>query len=186
MAVAYATVTMSPASSRPAGLDPRAVIAARPARRTVSLQAASAIVGATVLGSAAAIEVARAWTTAPGVLAEAGHAIGGVVVALFLVSGLGLAGRWRSLNGLAVASTFVLVAHGATLVLQGQLIGALFVGLAPLVAAVAHVAFIEPEIAPVAPSSDRIDIAWAIAKSRQKTARAARRAVSRNHFVMPV
>ncbi len=152
----------------------------------MSLQLASGIVGATVLGSAAGIEIARAWTTAPGPLAEASHALGGVMVALFCVSAIGLAARSRSLQGLAVASAFALVAHGATLALQGQIIGALFIGLAPLVGILAHVAFLATEFAPIPPSSDRIDIAWAIAKSRQKTARAARLAVSRKHLVMPV
>jgi hypothetical protein len=152
----------------------------------MSLQLAAGIVGATVLATAAGIEIARAWTTAPGALAEVGHAIGGVLVALFCVSAMGLAARSRPLGGLAVASAFALVAHGATLVLQGQVIGALFVGLAPLVGVLAHVAFLRTESAPVPPTSDRIDIAWAIAKSRQKTARAARHVVSRNHFVMPV
>jgi hypothetical protein len=170
---------MSIASSRPAGLD------SRPPRPTVSLPVASGILGATVLSSAASIEIARAWTTPPGVLAEVGHALGGVMVALFLLAGLGLAARCRPLSGLAIASTFVMVAHGATLVLQGQLVGALFVGLAPVVAALAHVAFVEPQSKPAPPTSDRIDIAWAIAKSRQKTARAARPAVSPSHFVMP-
>ncbi len=152
----------------------------------MSLQLAGGIVGATVLASAAGIEIARAWTTAPGPLAEAGHAVGGVMVALFCIAALGLAARSRALNGLAVASTFALVAHGAALVLQGQVIGALFVGLAPLVGVLAHVAFLPTESAPIPPTSDRIDIAWAIEKSRQKTARAARPVVSRNHFVMPV
>ena len=177
---------MSPATSRTLAVDPRAIIAARPSRPVMSVQLAAGIVGASVLASAAGIEIARAWTTAPGPLAEVSHAIGGVLVALFCVSAVGLAARSRSLHGLAVASTFALVAHGATLALQGQLIGALFIGLAPLVGILAHVAFLAAEVTPIPPSSDRIDIAWAIAKSRQKTARAAAPVVSRNHFVMPV
>lgn len=152
----------------------------------MSLQLAAGIVGATVLASAAGIEIARAWTTDPGPLAEASHAIGGVLVALFCISAIGLAARSRPLHGLAVASTFALVAHGATLALQGQTVGALFIGLAPLVGLLGHVAFAAAEVAPIPPSSDRIDIAWAIAKSRQKTARAAAHAVSRNQFAMPV
>ena len=150
----------------------------------MSLQLAGGIVGATVLASAAGIEIARAWTTAPGPLAEAGHAVGGVMVALFCIAALGLAARSRALNGLAVASTFALVAHGAALVLQGQVIGALFVGLAPLVGVLAHVAFLPTESAPIPPTSDRIDIAWAIAKSRRGTARAAARAASQSHLAM--
>ena len=152
----------------------------------MSLQLAAGIVAATVLASAAGIESARAWTTAPGPLAEAGHAVGGVMVALFFIAAMGLAARSRALNGLAVASTFALVAHGATLVLQGQVVGALFVGLAPLVGVLAHVAFLPAESAPIPLTSDRIDIAWAIEKTHRKTARAARPVVSRNHFVMPV
>jgi len=139
-----------------------------------------------VLASAAGIEVARAWTTAPGPLAEVGHAVGGVMVALFCVAAMGLAARSRALGGLAVASTFALVAHGVTLVMEGQLIGALFLGIAPLVGVLAHVTFLLPAAAPIPPTSDRIDIAWAIAKSRHKSARAAGHAVSPSRFVMPV
>lgn len=153
-------------------------------RASVSLQAAAGVVGASVLGSAAAIEIARAWTTAPSVLAEAGHALGGVMVALFVIAAIGVATRARPLGGLAVASSFALLAHGLTLVLQGQIIGAVFIGIAPFAAVVAHVAFMPTPIAPVPPSSARLDIAWAIAKSRQKTARAAGRAVSRNQLAM--
>src|SRR6185295_16789165 len=76
-----ATLTMAPAT--PSELNPLAVIPARarslPA--TVTSQVAAGIVGATVLCSAAGIEIARAWTTAPHVFAEAGHALGGVMVA---------------------------------------------------------------------------------------------------------
>src|SRR4051812_43461868 len=84
-------------------------------RAYVSVQVAAGIVGATVLCSAALIEVARAWTTTPRVLAEAGHALGGVMVALFVIAAVGVATRSRSLAGLAVASSFALLAHGLTL-----------------------------------------------------------------------
>jgi hypothetical protein len=185
MSVAWGSLTMS--STTPSELHPLAVIRVLPAptpRAAVSPQVAAGTVGATVLCCAAAIEVARAWTTAPHVFAEAGHVLGGVMVALFVLAGVGVATRSRPLGGLAVASSFALLAHGLTLVLQGQTIGAVFIGLAPIAALLAHVAFLPTPIAPVPPSSARIDIAWAIAKSRQKTARAARPAVSPSPIAM--
>jgi len=165
-------------------MSPATSLLRRSPRASVSVQVASGVVGTSVLVSAAAIEVARAWTTPPRVLAEAGHALGGVMVALFVLAGVGLAMRSRPLAGLALASSFALLAHGLALVLQGQTVGAIFVGLAPIVSVLAHVAFMAAPIAPVPPSSARIDIAWAIAKSRQKTARTARRAASPSPFVM--
>ena len=151
---------------------------------SVRVQVAAGVVGTAVLGCAAAIEIARAWTTPPRVLAEAGHAIGGVMVALFVLSGVGLAMRSRPLAGLAVASCFALLAHGLTIVLQGQTVGAIFVGLAPFVGALVHLAFMRAPIASVPPSSARIDIAWAIAKSRQQAGRAAPRPAARSPFAM--
>jgi hypothetical protein len=180
------TATRLAPAGIPPSIDSCAIIPARsPARRaSVSPQVAAGIVGASVLGCAGAIEIARAWTTAPPFLAEAGHAIGGAMVALFVLAALGVATRSRPLGGLTIASSFALLAHGLTLVLQGQPVGAIFIGLAPIVAVLAHVAFLPTPIAPVPPSSARIDIAWAIAKSRQRTARTARRAVSPSQFVM--
>ena len=151
---------------------------------TVSGPVAAGLIGAAALASAAAIEIARAWTTPPQVLAEAGHVVGGVMVALFVLGAVGVGARTRALGGVVVASAFALLAHGLTLVLQGQLIGGLFVGLAPIVGLLAHLAFLATPAAPVPPTSARLDIAWAIAKSHRKTARAAPRAASPSPFAM--
>ncbi len=179
---------MSPAASlsHPLVVAPVALVPAPPPSPpgTVRLQVAAGTLGAAVLASAAGIEIARAWTTSPRHLAEVSHVIGGVIVALFVLAGIGLAARSRPLAGLAIASAFALLAHGLTLVVQGQLVGAMFVGIAPIVASLTHFAFLPTPIAPVPPSSARLDIAWAIAKSHQRTARIAERAVSRSHFAM--
>lgn len=171
MHVAREVRTMSPAlSSAP--------------RSTLPGPIAAGLVCAAMLGSAALIEIARAWTTRPQLLAEAGHAIGGVMVAVFVLGAVGVAARARPLGGLVVASGFALLAHGVTLVLQGQLIGGLFAGLAPIVSVLAHIAFMPIPDPPVAPTSARLDIAWAIAKSHRKTAPAAARAASPSPFAM--
>lgn len=174
------------ASTAPASAPGRQLPPVPPVRvrSTVSGPVAAGVVGAALLASAAAIEIARAWTTPSHVLAEAGHAIGGVMVALFLVSAVGVGTRTRALGGLAVASAFALLAHGATLVLQGQLIGGLFAGLAPSVGLLAHLAFLRAPALPEPPTSARLDIAWAIAKSHRRTAPAARRAASPSPFAM--
>jgi hypothetical protein len=98
-------------------------------------------VGAAVLGSSAAIELARAWTRAPGAAAEASDAMGGIVVAVLIVAAFAVATRARALANVAVAAGFVLVAHGGTLVLDGQTVGSLFLGIAPVAAVLSHAAF---------------------------------------------
>lgn len=153
-------------------------------RRTVSAPAAAGVVGATVLVGAALLTVAHAWTEAPKPLAEVTHVIGGVIVALAVVAAFAVGTQARALRELVAASALGLAAHGASLLIQGELIGALFVALAPLVAFFAHLAFMASPIAPAPPTSDRIDIAWAIAKSRRTTAHAARRAASPSHLAM--
>jgi hypothetical protein len=116
-------------------------------RRGVGAPSAAGVVGAALLASCSAIEIARAWTSAPSVAAEASHALGGLLVALFLVAAIGLGARARALGGVAVGAAFALVAHGATLVLQGELVGALFLGLAPVVGLLTHVAFLAADAA---------------------------------------
>jgi hypothetical protein len=116
-------------------------------RRGVGAPIAAGVVGATLLASCAAIEIARAWTSAPRVAAEASHALGGLLVALFIVAAIGLGARARALGGVAVGAAFALLAHGATLVLQGELVGALFLGLAPVVGLLTHVAFLAADAA---------------------------------------
>jgi hypothetical protein len=116
-------------------------------RQAVGAQSAAGVIGAALLGSSAAIEIARAWTSAPRVAAEASHALGGLLVALFVVAAIGLGLRARAVGGVVVGAAFALVAHGATLALQGELVGALFLGVAPVAALLAHVAFLQADAA---------------------------------------
>lgn len=138
-------------------------------RTTVRGSVAASIVGGAVLASAAGIEVARAWTR-PG--AEATHVVGGVLVALFVAAAVGLAAQARPLANLAVAASFGLFTHGAVLALQGDVIGALFLGLAPITFMLAHMAFASPEAT--------MDDAW----TSQRIARAARSVASRSRLAM--
>ena len=153
-------------------------------RRSVPAPVAAGVVGATVLASAAVLMVAQAWAEAPKPLAEATHVVGGIIVALLVVSAYAVGTRTRALGDLVVAAAFSLAAHGASVLIQGASAGVLFVVLCPIVAALGHLAFRPTPIAPEAPTSDRIDIAWAIAKSRRGTARAAARAASQSHLAM--
>jgi hypothetical protein len=105
----------------------------------VPTSVAAGAIGAAVLATAAAIEVARAWTNAGTTAgAEVTHVVGGVVVAILAAAGFAVGTRARALSGAAVAAAFVLVAHGGTLVLEGQIVGALFLGISPLVALLSH------------------------------------------------
>ena len=147
--------------------------------RSISAVRATGIVGATILVSSAAIDVVRAWLAAPGVVGDLGQVLGGAVVALFVLGALGSALRAKELGGVAVASSFALLVYGAILVMQGQSIGILFVGLAPLSGVLTHITFRQTP-APELVLSGTIDLGWAIAKCRAKTARTAARAVSRS------
>ncbi|MDB4943815.1 MAG: hypothetical protein JWP97_3349 [Labilithrix sp.] len=152
--------------------------------RGVPVRAFAGYVGAATTLSASGIEIARAWTAPVSAHAGGTEVLGGTVVALLVLASVGLAARVHELGGVTVASSFGLLAYGVALVLQAQAVGAIFVGLAPIVGMLAHAAFLAPPAAPEPPTSARIDIAWAIAKSRAKarqgTARAAERAASRN------
>jgi hypothetical protein len=152
-------------------------------QRTVPLPAAAGVVGGVLLAASGALIVAHAWTWAPR-LTEVTQTIGGVIVALLAVAAVGVGTRARPLADLAAAAALSLAAHGASIAIQGSAFGALLLGLAPLVAVVAHVAFVTTPSAPAPPTSDRLDIAWAIAKSRRKTAPAAGRAASPNRLAM--
>ena len=110
-------------------------------RRTLPSRVAAGVIAASVLGCAAGIELARAWAAPPHVGAEAEQVVGGVVVALFLTAALGLVMRVSGLERVAVAAIFALVAHGGTLVLEGELVGALFLGVAPVIALLTHATF---------------------------------------------
>lgn len=175
-------------------------------RTTVRGSVAAGFVGGAVLASAAGIEVARAWTR-PG--AESTHVVGGVLVALLVCAAGGLAVQARSLASLAVASAFGLFTHGAVLALQGDVIGALFLGLAPIVFMLAHVAFASPEAtmhdawfdeatpeATTAEATTAMTMAMAATafastapatlaiRTSQRSARAARSVASRNRLAM--
>lgn len=153
-------------------------------RRTVTAPVAAGIVGGSLFVGAAALVVVQAWSARPRPLAEATHAIGGVSVALLVLAAVAVVTRARRLGGVAFAAALALAAHGVSLVLQGQTVGALLLGIAPIATALGHIALMPTPIAPVPPTRDRIDIAWAIAKSRHQTARSARRAVSPSRLAM--
>jgi hypothetical protein len=151
-------------------------------RRSVTSRAAAAISGAAVLGSAAAIEVARAWTDAPHPGVEAEQVVGGFVVALFVTAAFGLLARSRFFGSVVVAAVFALVAHGSTLALEGEMIGTLFLGLAPIVALLGHVTFATDEELDATAARDALMSAKLLAlwmkTSRKRTVRAAPRAAS--------
>ena len=113
-------------------------------RSSVSAHVAAGALGAAILACAATIEVARAWTSAPRPGAEAAHVVGGLLVALFVVAASAFAIQMRSMSTLVVATAFALFAHGGTLVLSGETIGAIFLGVAPIVAGLSKVAFAPP------------------------------------------
>lgn len=136
-------------------------------RVTVRGSVAAGLVGAAALASAAGIEVARAWTARPQPGAEIGHVVGGVVVALFLVAASLLAGRAHSFGGVIVAASFALLAHGGVLALEGQTIGALFLGLAPIVFVLTSLALATPR------GEDEMDEVIALRDEPQKVSLAA-------------
>lgn len=157
-------------------------------RRSLSRRVASGIIGAGVLGCAAGIEIARAWTDAPQLGVEAERVVGGAVVALFVTAALGLLTRASMLTSVAVAAVFALAAHGGTLVLEGELVGSLFLGIAPIVALLAHVTFavddgIESTAAREAFMRARMLALWTTT-SRRRTARAAPLAASPTPLAM--
>ncbi len=145
--------------------------------RPVPSRVVAGLASATVLACASGIEIARSWTDAPHVAAEAEQALGGLLVALFTVAAVGLGMRSRALAGAAVPAVFALVAHGGALVLGGELVGVLFLGVAPLVALLAHATFASDELMETAAARDAVMRArmlslW-LRTSRKKTARAA-------------
>jgi len=102
-------------------------------QKTLPTSQAAGWIGGTTLATAAAIEVARSWVTRPRVLAETGHALSGLLVALLVVSAFALLTRARALAPACVLAVYGLLAHGGTLVLGGQTTGGLFLGVVPLV-----------------------------------------------------
>jgi hypothetical protein len=151
-------------------------------RRSVTSRSAAAISGAAVLGSAAGIEVARAWTDAPHPAVEAEQVVGGIVVALFVTAAFGLLMRASVFGSVVVASVFALVAHGSTLALEGEMIGTLFLGLAPIVALLGHLTFATDEELEITAARDALMrtklLALWMKTSRRRTVRAAPLAAS--------
>ena len=150
--------------------------------RSVSSRTAAGIAGAATLGCAAAIEVARAWTDSPHPGAEAEQVVGGIVVALFVVAACGLLARSSVFANMVVAAVFALVAHGATLALEGEMIGTLFLGLAPLVALLGQMTFAVDALLETTAARDALTRAKLLAlwmkTSRRRTVRAAPLAAS--------
>jgi hypothetical protein len=153
-------------------------------RRTLRGSVAAAVIGAVTLAGAAGIEVARAWTSGPRAGAEATQVVGGVLVALFVVAAVGMAARARAMTGVIVASGFALFAHGGTLVLEGEVIGALFLGLAPVLAVLSNVAFAPSSVPQRDPAAGARLLALWMKTSRRKTAPGARRAASPTPLAM--
>jgi hypothetical protein len=150
--------------------------------RNVPSRTAAGIAGAATLGCAAGIEIARAWTDTPHTGAEAEQVVGGMVVALFVVAACGLLARSSLFASVLVAAVFTLVAHGATLALEGEMIGTLFLGLAPLVALLGHMTFAVDVVFETTAARDALMRAKLLAlwtkTSRRRTVRAAPLAAS--------
>ena len=178
-AVARDAVTMMPAAPSTSGFTSTT---ASFWRRRVPSRVVAGVVSATVLACASGIEIARAWTDSPHVAAEPEQAAGGLLVALFTVAAIGLGMRNRVLASAAVPAVFGLVAHGGVLVLEGELVGALFLGIAPVVALLAHATFANDELMETAAARDAVMRATMLAlwlkTSRKRTARAAAPAAS--------
>jgi len=157
-------------------------------KRTLPGQVVAGIASSAVLACAAGIEIARAWTDAPHVAVEAEQAVGGLVVALFLAAAIGLAARSRVLASAAVPAVFGLVAHGGALVLEGAPVGALYLGIAPVVALLAHATFARDELMETAAARDVVMRANMLAlwlkTSRKRTVRAAPLAASPTPLAM--
>lgn len=119
--------------------------------KRMSASRAAGFIGGAVFASAAAIDVARAWTSAdrlsgPHAVVGTGQGTGevsqilsGVLVALFLLSGFTLAVRAKVLAPVCVVAFYALIAHGSSLVLRGEVIGAVYLGIVPLVIALSRV-----------------------------------------------
>lgn len=105
-----------------------------------------------------------------------------MVVALFATAAFGLFARVRFLASVTVAAVFALVAHGGTLALSGDMVGALFLGLAPLVALLARITFAPDDVSETATARETLARARMLAlwmkTSRKRTARAAQPAAS--------
>ena len=103
-------------------------------KQTLSSTVVAGLLGATLLAMAGAIEIARAFTQPPQVGAEIENALSGILVVVFLVAAFAHATRLRTLGPVCILSVYTLIAHGGALVLGGHVVGAMFLGMAPLIA----------------------------------------------------
>jgi hypothetical protein len=126
-------------------------------KHTIPSSAAAGWVGAAVLASAAGIELARAWTQRPAAGGDAAQVVGGFLVAIFVLGAFVLATRTRDLATAAVISIFGVLAHGGTLVLDGHVVGAMFMGMGPVLALLTHVTF-RPDPEPRDAGGDEVEV----------------------------
>lgn len=108
---------------------------------------AAGLVGGAVFASAAAIEVARAWTSVsrlPAGTGEVSQVLSGALVAMFTLSAFTLCTRVKVLAPACIVAFYALIAHGSALVLSGEVIGAVYLGIVPLVIALARVTMGDP------------------------------------------
>lgn len=115
--------------------------------KRMSASRAAGLVGGAVFASAAAIDVARVWTSVgamgsprlPAGTSEASQVLSGILVAIFALSGFALAVRAKALAPICVVAFYALLAHGSSLVLSGEVIGAIYLGIVPLAIALSRV-----------------------------------------------
>lgn len=153
-------------------------------RRTVPASVAAGVLGATLCATSAAVEVARAWTNTPHAASEASHAVSGMVVALFAIAAFGFATRTRGLAVMGVAAAFALFVQGGALVLELAPIGALYLGLAPMVFLLSQTAFVSVRRAGREPLPNATMLGSWTTTSRRPSALVAPSAVSRTPLAM--
>ena len=110
--------------------------------KQMTARQAAGLVGGAVFASAAAIEVARAWTSSgrlPSGTGEVSQVLSGALVAMFTLSAFTLCARVKALVPACIVAFYALIAHGSALVLSGEVIGAVYLGIVPLVIALASV-----------------------------------------------
>ncbi len=107
--------------------------------RSISERRAASIISAAILGSAAAIELARVWFAGPHMLVV--DQLLGVAAALLLsITATALVTNERETAPFLLLVTFALLAHGGTLAITLSPFGALYLTLAVVLVALAQVA----------------------------------------------
>lgn len=124
-------------------------------KRKVPGNVAAGWLAGAVLVTAAGIELTRAWGQAAEARTEAAQIVGGLLVAILVLGALTLATRTRELALVVPVGVFGLLAHGSTLVLDGEVIGAMFLGIAPVLAVLSRATFRRGSSAPPPPSHRR-------------------------------